>query len=124
MPRIGAFHRLPAMEPTSDARRLCLITGASAGIGAAFARLYAERGYDLALTARRGDRLKALAEEIELRSGAEILCIEADLAEKDATDAILGEIERADYNVFAGRVRTKVNQKVALSIKALAGVYE
>jgi phytoene synthase len=38
--------------------------------------------------------------------------------------AILGEIERANYNVFAGRVRTKVNQKVALSLKALAGVYE
>ncbi|MEP7214384.1 MAG: phytoene/squalene synthase family protein [Acidobacteriota bacterium] len=38
--------------------------------------------------------------------------------------AILGEIERANYNVYAGRVRTKVNQKVALSLKALAGVYE
>jgi phytoene/squalene synthetase len=38
--------------------------------------------------------------------------------------AILGEIERANYDVFAGRVRTKVNQKVALSLKALAGVYE
>ena len=38
--------------------------------------------------------------------------------------AILGEIERANYNVFAGRVRTKAKQKVALSLKALAGVYE
>ncbi|MGI8813368.1 MAG: phytoene/squalene synthase family protein [Pyrinomonadaceae bacterium] len=38
--------------------------------------------------------------------------------------AILGEIERAHYNVFAGRVRTNSPQKLALSIKALAGVYE
>jgi phytoene synthase len=38
--------------------------------------------------------------------------------------AILNEIERANYNVFAGRVRTNYQQKLALSLKALAGVYE
>jgi len=38
--------------------------------------------------------------------------------------AILKEIEGANYNVYAGRVRTKAQQKVALSLKALAGVYE
>ena len=38
--------------------------------------------------------------------------------------AILNEIERANYNVFEGRVRTNYQRKFALSIKALAGVYE
>jgi len=38
--------------------------------------------------------------------------------------AILDEIERANYNVFLGRVRTSKRQKVFLSLKALAGVYE
>jgi phytoene synthase len=38
--------------------------------------------------------------------------------------AILGEIERANYDVFAGRVRTNRNQKILLSLKALTGVYE
>lgn len=38
--------------------------------------------------------------------------------------AILNEIERANYNVFAGRVRTNRQQKIYLSLKALAGVYE
>ncbi|MBA2379563.1 MAG: phytoene/squalene synthase family protein [Blastocatellia bacterium] len=38
--------------------------------------------------------------------------------------AILTEIERANYNVFAGRVRTNRQQKIMLSLKALAGVYE
>ena len=38
--------------------------------------------------------------------------------------AILNEIERANYNVYAGRVRTNTRQKLGLSMKALAGVYE
>jgi phytoene synthase len=38
--------------------------------------------------------------------------------------AILNEIERANYNIYAGRVRTNYQQKLALSVKALAGVYE
>ncbi|MEP6705081.1 MAG: phytoene/squalene synthase family protein [Acidobacteriota bacterium] len=38
--------------------------------------------------------------------------------------AILREIERVNYNVFDGRVRTNYQQKLALSLKALAGVYE
>jgi phytoene synthase len=38
--------------------------------------------------------------------------------------AILTEIERANYNVYAGRVRTNFIQKVALSLKAVVGVYE
>lgn len=38
--------------------------------------------------------------------------------------AILNEIERVNYDVYAGRVRTNYQQKLALSVKALAGVYE
>ncbi len=58
--------------------RLALITGASAGIGAAFARLYAGHGYDLAITARRVDRLRELADDIRLRSGVEVLVVPAE----------------------------------------------
>jgi len=75
------------------ARRLALVTGASAGIGAAFARIYASHGYDVALTARRTDRLEALAGEIRLRFGVEALVIAADLGEPGAADAVLAEIE-------------------------------
>jgi uncharacterized protein len=74
-------------------RRLCLITGASAGIGAAFARIYASHGYDVALTARRGERLEALAEEIRLRSGVQTYAIADDLADPAAVERILAEIE-------------------------------
>ncbi len=74
------------------ARRLALITGASAGIGAASARIYASHGYDVALTARRADRLEGLAAEIKLRSGVEAYAIPADLAEPGGTDAVLAAI--------------------------------
>jgi short-subunit dehydrogenase len=73
-------------------RRLALVTGASAGIGAAFARILASHGYDLALTARRAERLETLAEEIRLRSGVETLTVSADLAEPDAPAKILGHL--------------------------------
>lgn len=73
-------------------RRLCLVTGASSGIGAALARVYAQHGYDLALTARRGDRLEALADEIRLRYGVEAFSVTADLAEDGAVDAILAGV--------------------------------
>ena len=74
------------------ARRLALITGASAGIGAASARIYANHGYDVALTARRADRLEGLAAEIKLRSGVEAYAIPADLAEPTGVDTVLAAI--------------------------------
>jgi len=73
-------------------RKLALVTGASAGIGAAFARIFARHGYDVALTARRSDRLETLAEEIRLRAGVETLTVTADLAEPDAPARILDQL--------------------------------
>jgi len=73
-------------------RRLALVTGASAGIGAAFARILASHGYDVALTARRADRLEKLAEEISLRYGVETLTVAADLAEPEAPGHILDHL--------------------------------
>ena len=70
-------------------RKLALVTGASAGIGAAFARALASHGYDVALTARRLDRLEKLAEEISLRYGVETLIVAADLSEPEAPGQIL-----------------------------------
>jgi len=74
-------------------RRLCLITGASAGIGAAFAKVFASHGYDLALTARRQDRLDAVAADLRLQYGVETFSFAADLADPAAPDRLLAFIE-------------------------------
>lgn len=74
-------------------RRLCLITGASAGIGAALARVYARQGWDLALTARRAERLSALAAELRGAHGTACIEIAADLADPEAPGRILRHVE-------------------------------
>ena len=73
-------------------RRLALVTGASAGIGAAFARVLASHGYDVALTARRAERLEALADELRLRYGVQTLTVAADLARPEAAGQILDHL--------------------------------
>jgi uncharacterized protein len=68
--------------------RVALITGASAGIGAELARVFASNGHRVALVARRADRLAALAGEITASGGAAPIVIPCDLEQPDAGDKI------------------------------------
>ena len=69
-------------------RPITLITGASSGIGRELARVFARHGHDLALVARRKDRLEALATEIEAAHARRPIVIVADLEKPDALSII------------------------------------
>lgn len=64
--------------------RTALVTGASAGIGAALTEVYAQHGYNLVLVARREDRLQALAARLASEHKIEAQWLRADLAEPQA----------------------------------------
>ena len=74
----------------SDLQPVTVITGASAGIGAALARVFARNGHVLALVARREDRLRELADEIAAAGNVRPLVIVADLQRGDAV-RLIGE---------------------------------
>ena len=74
------------MPKDSLADQAALITGASAGIGRATARILAREGASVALLARREDRLEDLADEIEADHGVETLVAPADVTDEDAVE--------------------------------------
>lgn len=76
-----------------------LITGASSGIGEAFAHSLARRACHLVLTARRLDRLDTLAQSLSASYGIQTLCIEADLADAGAIDRITQRIDEREIGI-------------------------
>ena len=68
------------------------ITGASAGIGAEFARRLAERGYNLILTARREERLKAQASKLSEQHNVKCEIVFADLSNENDTEKVASVI--------------------------------
>lgn len=73
-----------------------LITGASAGIGAELARVFAEHGHELVLVARREDRLAALADEIAKGGRPRPIVLTADLGQRDAVAKIEAQLSLLD----------------------------
>ena len=79
-------------------RPLVLITGASAGIGAALARIYAAEGWDLILTARREAPLSALAAELT-ESGSTVTVLTEDLADPEAPRRLFGAVSARGLSI-------------------------
>jgi len=81
------------------AGRTALVTGASAGIGRAFADVLAAQGYHLVLVARRRDRLEAAATQLRDTHGVEVDTITVDLAAPSAAAALEVELGRRGLRV-------------------------
>lgn len=77
-----------------------IVTGASAGIGAEFARALGREGMSVALVARREDKLRALAEEIRATAGVETRVLAADLSRLDEIERVARELENLEPAVL------------------------
>jgi NADP-dependent 3-hydroxy acid dehydrogenase YdfG len=77
--------------------KLALITGASAGIGEACARLFAANGANLLLAARRADRLGRLKDVLETENKVRVSTWDVDVRDRDAVVAWCAELERKEW---------------------------
>ena len=110
-----------------------LITGASAGIGAALAREFARHGHRLTLVARRKDKLAALARELDaeyhvdvqvivqdlVRPGGTAAVFKATVADGEAIGILVNNAGVIDVGPFAGAAVDKLVGMVNLNVRAL-----
>jgi uncharacterized protein len=85
----------------SDHSRTVLVTGASSGIGAAFAAVFAAHGFDLVITARREDRLREVASQLERSHGRQVHIAVSDLSRREAAKQLCDELASRGLTIDA-----------------------
>lgn len=116
----------------TNAKKVAVITGASAGIGAVYADRLASRGYDLVLIARRADRLDALCAQLskaygikaegipaDLSQDADLTRIEALLSDRDDVHVLVNNAGIARLGKISQRTLDDALSQIALNITAL-----
>lgn len=112
-------------ETSIVTERVTLITGASAGIGTELARVFAANGHRLALTARRADRLEALASELVAKGGKKPIVIACDLEAPDAGEKIAARlaaegveldhlVNNAGFGVFGDAIERDRDEQIGI----------
>ncbi|MDH6484455.1 SDR family oxidoreductase [Streptomyces sp. SAI-127] len=114
-------------------RQTVIVTGASSGLGAEFARQLARRGADLVLVARRADRLKDLADELTRAHGVTVHVVARDLGQPDAGRMLRAELESrgihatglvnnagfGSHNALTEEDPDRLQSMIALNVSAL-----
>ncbi len=114
-------------------RPVALVTGASSGFGAEFARRFAERGHDLVLVARRRDRLETLAGELTAAHGGAATVLPTDLADPTGparlvedlhargirVDVLVNNAGFGTYGPFEGEDPARIADEVQVNVAAL-----
>jgi short-subunit dehydrogenase len=119
-------------KKTAGRRRRVLVTGASSGIGAAFAARLASDGHDVVLIARRRERLQAMARDLRRRDGVEVEVVAADLAHSaglraveamiatgGAVDLLVNNAGFGTIGPFAALDPSREEEEVRLNVVAL-----
>lgn len=110
--------------------QVCMITGASGGIGEQLAVLYAKKQYDLILVARSEEKLNALAADLFARYGVQVRVIPADLTDRAAVESVISSVTQldvlvnnagfGDYGAFVRADWKKLERMMELNMRALA----
>lgn len=95
----GFADRIGVGEGADAVRSAALVTGASGGLGLEFARLAASDGYDVALVARNGDALRAVAADLESDYGIKTCVIVQDMAADDAVETVVAAADEAGLRI-------------------------
>lgn len=110
-----------------------IVTGASSGLGAEFARQLAARGSNLVLVARRADRLQSLADELTHAHGVAVTVVARDLGQPDAGRTLRADLEArgiyatglvnnagfGKHNAFPDEDPDRLQSMIALNVAAL-----
>ncbi|MEU0675588.1 SDR family oxidoreductase [Streptomyces sp. NPDC006172] len=114
-------------------RQTVIVTGASSGLGAEFARQLARRGANLVLVARRADRLESLAAELTRAHGVTVTAVARDLGRPDAGRTLRAELESrgiyatglvnnagfGTHDAFADEDPDRLQSMITLNVSAL-----
>jgi hypothetical protein len=97
---------------------LALVTGATSGIGAAFAEELARQGYDLILTGRREELLSAVADRVRASHGVSVQTIIGDLTGGETEKLVIGTIESEDVEFLVNNAGSGLSADFVTSDRA------